>query len=68
MGRYDQIEPQLLRRLDGGWLAVSGPGAWIRIGVVADTEEEARQRFQQELAAWVKLRDKTDAETGDLRS
>jgi len=47
--------PVLLRRLDGGWLAVSRPGVRVRIGVVADTANEARIRFTAEMREWIEL-------------
>lgn len=48
----DPNAPRLLRRLNGGWLAVSGPGAEIRIGVEAETADEARKRFAEALQLW----------------
>lgn len=60
---YDRDTPRLLRKLDGGWLAVSGPGACIRIGVEANTAEEARERFKKELAAWVAIQNETASES-----
>lgn len=60
--RYDLIEPRLLRREGGGWLAISEPGAKLRIGVVADTADEARARFGRELAAWQSLLNETRTE------
>lgn len=47
--------PRLLRCDYGGWLAVSGPGEAIRIGVYGLTAEEARMCFTAEMARWRRL-------------
>jgi hypothetical protein len=44
----------------GDSLAVSEPGSPLRVGVVGDTESEARERFNAELAAWAALSEKPD--------
>lgn len=46
------IEPELSERVCGGWLAVTPSEAALRIGVVARTEMEARERFKQSVARW----------------
>lgn len=56
---YDHPEPQLIRRQNGGWLAISGPGARVRVGVEGDTADEARQKYVAELAAWLAALDQT---------
>jgi hypothetical protein len=38
-----------------GWMAVSAPGSVLNVGVVGDTEEVARSRFQDALEAWCRL-------------
>lgn len=55
--RFAQIEPTLLRREDGGWLAVSPPDAPLHIGVGAWSAEDARNRFVRELREWRLLLD-----------
>jgi hypothetical protein len=55
--RYYNIEPTLRRRENGGWLAISEPGAPLRIGVEGATADEARRRFVQALGEWVVLLD-----------
>ena len=50
-----QFLPRLLRREDGGWLAVSPDDAPLRIGVLAWSAEDARDRFDRELREWVAL-------------
>jgi hypothetical protein len=51
------IEPRLLRREDGGWLAVSPPDAPLHVGVAAWSADDARDRFARELDAWADLLD-----------
>ena len=51
------IRPVLIERTRGGWLAVSQAGSELRIGVVGDTEKQARQRFADALKKWAKLLD-----------
>ncbi len=54
---FDQIQPTLLRREDGGWLAISPPDAPLHIGVGAWSAEDARNRFVRELREWRLLLD-----------
>ena len=56
-GSFAQIQPQLLRREDGGWLAVSPDDAPLHIGVAAWSADEARNRFVRELREWRRLLD-----------
>ena len=51
-----EIRPRLLRRLSGGWLAVSPEGSSIHIGVEGSSPEEAEERFNVEWRAWEILR------------
>jgi hypothetical protein len=48
----DTESPRLVRRHCGGWLALAPRGASLRIGVWADSEDAARQKYGTELAAW----------------
>lgn len=50
-------EPDL-RDTPSGWLASSPPDYPYRIGVVGQTEEEARRRFVVALAAWSELHER----------
>lgn len=43
---FDQIQPVLLRRLSGGWLAVSRPGSILSIGVAAESPERGGRSVQ----------------------
>jgi hypothetical protein len=46
------LEPRLIERRNGGWLAVTEDDSPVRIGVVGATEAEARERFREALARW----------------
>lgn len=46
------MPPSVVRRECGGWLAYSRPRALIRIGVTADTEAEARERYIRAIDRW----------------
>lgn len=49
------VEPRMLRRDNGGWLAVAPDGAPFRIGVAAWSADEAKRRFDREMKEWVVL-------------
>lgn len=52
----DNIPPRIIPRKCGGWLAVSGPGDSLQIGVTAPSEAEARERFwaaSEQLRGWI---------------
>jgi hypothetical protein len=53
-------EPQLIPTAYGRWLAISQPGSRLRIGVLGETEEDARQRFAAEREAWRVLHERED--------
>jgi hypothetical protein len=46
------LEPRLIERRNGGWLAVTEDESPVRIGVVGGTEAEARERFHEALTRW----------------
>lgn len=48
-----RIDPLVVRRECGGWIATAPEGAGLRFGVLGDTEVEVREKFQQSLARWV---------------
>lgn len=55
MNRTDEIEsvePVVVRRQIGGYLAVSPTDAPLRIGVEGANESEARENFKHALDAW----------------
>lgn len=43
------IQPKLIAAVDGHWLAVAGPGAPARVGVLEPSKELARVRFNEAL-------------------
>jgi hypothetical protein len=49
------IQPDLVRRTSGGWLAIAPNGAKFPIGVTAPTAEEASERFRSSYVSWVQL-------------
>jgi hypothetical protein len=49
------IQPELIRRDCGGWLAVAPNGACFSMGVTAGTEEEAREKFRYVFARWLEI-------------
>lgn len=52
----DPIPPRITARECGGWLAVSGLGDPLQIGVTAPSEAEARERFREaseRLRGWI---------------
>jgi hypothetical protein len=57
-----QFSPRLLRREDGGWLAVSPDDAPIHIGVSAWSADDARTKFDRELRAWAALLSNNDSQ------
>lgn len=56
-----QCEPEM-RKAFKGWLATTPRDHDYRIGVVGDTEDEARRRFVAALAAWEELHERAEAE------
>lgn len=65
-GQHDHglVNPNLIRRTGGGWLAVAPKGALFSIGVTASTESEAKEKFCFVYNRWIEIRDaKFDTET-----
>lgn len=59
-----QIQPDLIERECGGWLAVSPVNASIRIGVTGSTKDDAASRFALSIRKWVEtLYNKNNDET-----
>lgn len=50
-----EIRPEMIRRVCGGWLAVSPKNARLRVGVTAATEDDARELFRQTIERWVEI-------------
>jgi len=53
-------EPTLFHRAVGGWLAVSRRDSPLKIGVTAETEDEARALFEQAVREWMSLLSQLD--------
>ena len=47
--------PRIIQRKCGGFLAVSTEGSRFKIGVQGQTEEEARQRFEESVTMWERI-------------
>jgi hypothetical protein len=51
----DQVQPNLIRRTGGGWLAVSPAGSRFSLGVTGLTEEEVREKFRFTYCRWLEI-------------
>ena len=51
----ESVEPKLVSRACGGWLALTPDDMALKFGVCAPTEGAARKAFARSLAAWDKL-------------
>jgi len=49
------IQPDLIRRDCGGWLAVSPFNSGLSIGVTAPTEIEAIDKFRSAFTRWLEI-------------
>jgi len=52
---FAQVEPILIRRENGGWLAVTQAGTPITMGVVGWSAEDARSAFVRAAREWAWL-------------
>jgi len=50
-----EIQPDLIRRTGGGWLAVAPSKADFLIGVTAATQEEATEKFCSVYRRWIEI-------------
>ncbi len=57
--RIRPCEPNVLR-VQAGWLATTPRDHPYRIGVIGDTQEEARRRFVAAFAAWEELHERAE--------
>lgn len=53
------MQPTLVRREAGGWLALSPVGAQIQIGVEGRTKKDAERRFRRVAFRWADLWEKS---------
>ncbi len=51
------VEPKMIERKCGGWLAVTPRGCPLSIGVTADTSADARREFDAALDRWSKIKE-----------
>ena len=51
--RCTDLEPKIIKRVRGGWMAVTGRGAPVCIGACGDTEAEARAAFAIEIRSFL---------------
>jgi hypothetical protein len=49
------MEPRLLERACGGWLAIAPPDSPVAVAVTADDEQAARDRLHEALEEWARL-------------
>jgi hypothetical protein len=64
--RFGRVEAVLVERQCGGWLAVSAPGAVLRIGVEGISKEDAGERFVAAVRRWTASADEP-VDTQDSR-
>ena len=48
--------PDVIKRVRGGYLALSKRSIAVRIGATGDSEEEARQEFADIMGVWLRAR------------
>ena len=58
------IQPDLVRRACGGWLALSPKGASLKIGVQAETAEEATEKFRSAFDRSMQILSTVEARVG----
>jgi hypothetical protein len=56
------MAPKVLKRPRGGFLAVSGPLAPVRLGAMADTEGDAVAQYNELVSSWARDRAAEQAE------
>jgi hypothetical protein len=49
------VEPEVIRFRYGGWLAITSRATKLRIGVVGESESDARALFDESLRRWKEL-------------
>lgn len=49
------IDPDLIKRECGGWLAVTPPGVPLRLGVEAADERAAIAAYHKERERWIEM-------------
>jgi hypothetical protein len=52
---FDAVNPTMIRRSNGEWLAISPRNARFSIGVTAETEGQASLKFRSVYKLWIAL-------------
>lgn len=47
-----QRGPRIVQRRGGGWLAISGDDQPLKIGVTAESEQAAREKYSTAVSEW----------------
>jgi hypothetical protein len=50
-----EISPKIVPRQCGGWLALAPRTALFRIGVTAETEDAAKEKFRTVYSRWIEI-------------
>lgn len=53
-----EVAPKIVRRECGGWLALAPRTALFRVGVTAETEVEAKEKFRTVYNRWIEILNK----------
>lgn len=51
----ETANPLLIRRNNGGWLAIAPKNATFLIGITADTADEAEEKFRTVYNRWISI-------------
>lgn len=52
---FQRVEPRMIKRECGGWLAVSPRGCSLKIGVTGETEQGTRDQFAASFARTMQI-------------
>ena len=55
LSSWSETKPKIVKRECGGWLAVAPPRAAFRMGVTAQSEDEAIEKFKISQARWAEI-------------
>jgi hypothetical protein len=62
------LEPVIRETRRGEFLATTGIGTPLRIGVVGATEQEARERFSASLKRWREISESEESKIADSKT
>jgi hypothetical protein len=57
----DILEPDVIKRVRGGYLAVSKRSLAVRLGAIGETEDQARAAFAELVDTWLRARNAENA-------